>query len=245
MYSEDDPRSFEDTAPVGRTWADMVYSARWPILIFISIIVLVIVGAVFRDDIGSFVAKYSDQIKIFAAAFVLFFLIGRYVTKVFFRVPTVDYLVLDFESFRGEIYRIPVPLLSDLAISGGNNLTFSWRTGDGFRLARKVDLENGIIETAWPHEVPIEQAAFTLADLQRRESDYERLSIENLYLRRRPTVIATELAARSNRYLADEISDVLKLDGLDLDSYLNGLDPLRERREPESGGEDDGEQVAE
>lgn len=245
MSSEDDIRSFEDTAPVGRTWADMVYSARWPILILVSIIVLVIVGALFRDDIGSFIAKYSDQIRIFAAAFVLFFLIGRYVTKVFFRVPTVDYLVLDFESFRGEIYRIPVPLLSELAISGGNNLTFSWRTGDGFRLARRVDLENGVIETAWPHEVPIEQAAFTLADLQRRESDYERLSIENLYLRRRPTVIATELAARSNRYLADEISEALKLDGLDLDSYLKGLDPLRERREPESGGEDDGEQAAE
>lgn len=233
---------------VGRTWADLFWSGRMYILLVVLAVLGVVCFLVYRPDlsgIGSFIDRYSDAITCFIAAFIVFFIIGRYVTRNLLRVPTVEFLVLDFDGFRGEIYRIPVPLLSMMDVSGGNNLAFTWRTGDSFRLARKVDLENGVIETAWPHEVPIEQAAFTLSDLQRREEDYERTKIENLYLRRRPVVIASDLARRSNQELAHEISDTLELDELDIASYLDGLDPLKARSGTEEGGDGDEEPSSE
>ena len=99
-----------------------------------------------------------------------------------------------------------------------------------FKLARSVDIENGTIETAWPHSISIEQAAFTLSDLQAREKDYQDAKIENLLLRRRPVVLATDLAKDANDHLASELSDLLQLGKLDVDSYLDGLDPLESRR---------------
>ncbi len=239
---------------VGRTWADLLYSARKWVLLFV-ILILAGIGLYLGGDslsgVGSFLEKYSDAIGFFIGCFVLFFIIGRWITRFLLRVPMMDYLVLDFDSLTGALYRIPVPLLSKMEVSGGNNLTFSWRTGDSFRLARKVDLEAGVIETAWPHEVPIEQAAFTLSDLQRREEDYEHAKIENLYLRRRSVVIAADLAKKANVDLTHEISDALSIDELDIDAYLEGLDPLKSRMsgeetEPSEGGDEDaGEQASE
>lgn len=242
------PPFTEPREEVGRTWADLFWTGRAYILLAVVAVAVVACFLVYRPDlsgVGSFLDRYSDAISCFIAAFVVFFLIGRSVTRNLLRVPMMEFLVLDFDGFRGEIYRIPIPLLSMMDVSGGNNLAFTWRTGDGFRLARKVDLENGVIETAWPHEVPIEQAAFTLSDLQRREEDYERTKIENLYLRRRPVVIASDLARRSNQELAHEISDALELDELDIDAYLDGLDPLKVRPDPDEGGESDEEPSSE
>lgn len=238
---------------VGRTWADLAYAARWYILAIVAVIAVAVwahLSGFSFDGVRSFVDRWGVAIEYFVICFVLFFLIGRWVVRLLLRVPTVDFLVLDFETFRGAIYRIPVPLLSRMEVTGGNNLTFSWRTGDSFRLARKVDLDNGVIETAWPHEVPIEQAAFTLSDLQRREDDYEEAKLENLYLRRRPVVVATDLAKRASSDLTHEISEALRLDELDIDAYLDGLDPLRSRRSgtDDEGGEsdaEDGEQAPE
>lgn len=240
MSSEEPAFTRDSDTPidqVGRTGWDVLYAGRrWVLLSVISAILCICIylAGDSLDGIGLFLDEYSDAIGFFVGCFVLFFIIGRWTTRFLLRVPMMDYLVLDFDSFTGAIYRIPVPLLSRMDIEGGNNLTFTWRTGDGFRLARNVDLDKGVIETAWPHEVPIEQAAFTLSDLQRREEDYERCKIENLYLRRRSVVIAADLAKRSNRDLTHEISDVLALDELDLDSYLDGLDPLK----PRMSGED-------
>ncbi len=246
------PDFIDSDGDIGRTWADIAWSARRHILVIVSVAIVAILYLVFRPDlsgIGLFLEKYSDAILCFLVAFVVFLLIGRSVTRNLLHVPMMEFLVLDFDGFRGEIYRIPVPLLSMMDVGGGNNLAFTWRTGDSFKLARRVDLENGVIETAWPHEVPIEQAAFTLSDLQRREKDYEDAKIENLYLRRRPVVIASDLARRSNYELTHEISDVLNLDELDIDEYLEGLDPLKVRMEAsedfDEGGDGGGEQASE
>lgn len=239
---------------VGRTWADILYSARrWILggLVLCIAGVAIYLGGGSLSGVSTFLEKYSDAIGFFIGCFVLFFIIGRGITRRLLRVPMMDYLVLDFDSMTGAIYRIPAPLLARMDVEGGNNLTFSWRTGDSFRLARSVDLENGVIRTAWPHEVPIEQAAFTLSDLQRREEDYEKTKIENLYLRRRPVVIAADLAKKANVDLTHEISDALSLDELDAEAYLEGLDPLKSRMSGtetgagEGGDSDAGEQAAE
>ena len=233
--------------PTGRTWADIIYGARRHILAVIVIIAAAVFFAfsgVSVKDIGLFLEEYSDVLKAFGFSFLVFFLAGWTVTKKLLRVPTVDYLVLDFDSFTGAIYRIPVPVLFRMQVTGGNNLVFSWRTGASFKLARRVDLENGVIETAWPHEVPVEQAAFTLSDLARREDDYRDAKIENLFLRRRSMVAAADLAKRSNQALAHDISAVLKLDELDMDAYMAGLDPLASGRtaaDDIQGGEEDAE----
>ena len=219
--------------PVGRTWADILYGGRKLLFFaFIAIVVLILI-AIYRPDLSGAAAWYEDSkpaIRAFIFAFIMMFLIGRFITIRLLSVQTVDYLVLDFVNMRGSVYRIPVPLLSSFRVSGGNNLQFSWRDGHIFKLARSVDIENGTIETAWPHSISIEQAAFTLSDLQAREKDYQDAKIENLLLRRRPVVLATDLAKDANDHLASELSDLLQLGKLDVDSYLDGLDPLESRR---------------
>lgn len=219
--------------PVGRTWADILYGGRRLLFFTLIAIVALILFAIYRPDFSGAAAWYEDSksaIRAFIFAFIMMFLIGRFITIRLLSVQTVDYLVLDFVNMRGSVYRIPVPLLSSFRVSGGNNLQFSWRDGHVFKLARSVDIENGIIETAWPHSVSIEQAAFTLSDLQVREKDYQDAKIENLLLRRRPVVLATDLAKDANDHLASELSDLLQLGKLDVDSYLDGLDPLENRR---------------
>ena len=219
--------------PVGRTWADILYGGRRLLFFALVAIVALIFIAIYRPDLSGAAVWYENSkpaIRAFIFAFIMMFLIGRFITIRLLSVQTVDYLVLDFVNMRGSVYRIPVPLLSSFRVSGGNNLQFSWRDGHVFKLARSVDIENGIIETAWPHSVSIEQAAFTLSDLQVREKDYQDAKIENLLLRRRPVVIAADLARESNDYLASELSDLLQLGGLDVESYLEGLDPLKRRR---------------
>lgn len=219
--------------PVGRTWADILFVGRRPILVVLVAVVALVLVVIYRPDL-SWISEWYDEnkpaIKTFIAAFVVMFLLGRSITLRLLSVQTVDYLVLDFVNMRGSVYRIPVPLLASFKVSGGNNLQFSWRDGHVFKLARSVDIENGIIETAWPHSISIEQAAFTLSDLQAREKDYQDAKIENLLLRRRPVVLATDLAKDANDHLASELSDLLQLGKLDVDSYLDGLDPLESRR---------------
>ena len=129
-----------------------------------------------------------------------------------------------------------------MKVNGGNNLVFSWGMGYQFKLARRIDPENDEIEVAWPHEIPIEQAAITLDALQRREDDYTRCKIENLYLRRYPRVIAGDLARGASESFAKDLSEMLRLDDLDVDTYLGDLDPLRRRRptdHSDEGGEAD------
>lgn len=234
MSSDRRPADFiQEPELVGRTWADVLYRMRWILLVVLGVVVCVVLVAVYRPDTSGLSAAIHDNedaIKAFIGIFILFFLIGRSFTIRVLSVQTVDYLVLDFVNLKGAIYRIPVPLLPEFRISGGNNLSFCWRDGHIFKLARRVDLEEGVIETAWPHEVPIEQAAFTLSDLQAREKDYQDCKIENLYLRRRPVVIASDLARQANDHLADEISDAMELGRLDIGSYLDGIDPLSPRR---------------
>lgn len=234
-----DPRPSDYSAePVGRTWADILFAGRRMLLIVLGVAVLLVLIAIYRPDLSGISGWYHDNkpaVKAFVAAFAVMFLIGRSITIRLLLVQTVDYLVLDFTDLRGAIYRIPVPLLSSFRITGGNNLQLSWRDGHVFKLARSVDIENGIIETAWPHQVPIEQAAFTLSDLQAREKDYRDAKIENLLLRRRPVVLAADLAKDANDRLASELSDLLQLGELDVRSYLDGLDPLESRRGSDEG----------
>lgn len=222
-----------DPEPVGRTWADVLYGGRRFLVLAIAVVVVLILVVVYKPDLSGVSAWYEENrpaVQAFAAAFVVMFLIGRFITLRLIAVQTVDYLVLDFVNLRGSVYRIPVPLLSEFEVTGGNNLQFSWRDGHVFKLARRVDIDGGIIETAWPHEVPIEQAAFTLSDLQAREKDYRDCKIENLLLRRRPMVLAADLARDANDHLASELSELLELGELDVDSYLDGLDPLHRRK---------------
>ena len=242
MYS--DRPSDVPLEPVGRTWADVLYGGRRLLLLIVVVIAALVLIAVYRPDLSVLSDWYEDNkpaIQAFAVAFVAMFLIGRFITLRLIAVQTVDYLVLDFVNLRGSVYRIPVPLLSLFEVTGGNNLQFSWRDGHVFKLARSVDIENGIIETAWPHSVPIEQAAFTLSDLQAREKDYQDSKIENLLLRRRPVVLAADLARTANDHLASELSDLLQLGDLDVESYLEGLDPLHRRRLADDAPEDSGE----
>ncbi len=239
MSSEIPPERPQEV--VGRTWADVVWRGRGALLAVILLLIVVLVLAIARPDLSG-VGGHAGEIEAFIAALVLGVIVGRIAAGRLHRVRYVDYLVLDFEGLRGAIYRIPVPQLARMEISGGSNLVFSWRTGQTVRLARRVDLRAGVIETAWPHEVPIEQAAYTLSDLQAREEDYERCKIENLMLRRRSMVIAADLARQANTHLADEISDVLQLGSLDVVAYMEGLDPLKPHREdPEDGAQQEQE----
>ncbi len=219
--------------PVGRTWADVLYGGRRILLLIVAVIVMLVLIVVYKPDlsvISEWYAANRPAVQAFFGAFAVMFIIGRFITLRLISVLTVDYLVLDFVNMRGSVYRIPVPLLSTFEVSGGNNLQFSWRDGHVFKLARSVDIEKGIIETAWPHEVSIEQAAFTLSDLQAREKDYHDAKVENLLLRRCPMVLAADLAKDANVHLASELSDLLQLGKLDVDSYLAGLDPLHRRK---------------
>lgn len=249
MSSDRRPADFlEEQEVVGRTWADVLYRTRWILLVALGVVVCVALVAVYRPDtsgLSAAVRDNGDAIKAFIGISVLFFLIGRSFTIRVLSVRTVDYLVLDFTSLKGAVYRIPAPLLSEFRISGGNNLSFCWRDGHTFKLARRVDLENGVIETAWPHEVPIEQAAFTLSDLQARERDYQDCKIENLYLRRRPVVIASDLARQANDHLAEEISDAMELGRLDMEGYLAGIDPLRPTRAADDGSGEERQEAEE
>lgn len=218
-----DPRKDE---VVGRTTADLLYDSRFYILLVLCVVGFV-VAYVLIPEIGAWISDNLEILKVFFGPMIIGFLVGLKIVPIFLRVPTMDFVVLDFENFSGAIYRIPVTVLSRMEVSGGNDLAFSWRTGDTFRLARSVDLENGIIRTAWPHEVPIEQAAFTLSDLQKREDDYQRKTVENLLFRRRPIVIGADLARSSNDYLVSELSDLLKMKQFDIEEYLDREDPLR------------------
>ena len=239
--SSDARPSYAPIEPVGRTWADILFAGRRLLLLVLGVVVLLVLVAIYRPDLSGISEWYRDNepaIRAFVLAFILMFVIGRFITLRLISVQTVDYLVLDFVNLRGAVYRIPVPLLSSFRISGGNNLQLSWRDGHVFKLARSVSIEDGIIETAWPHQVPIEQAAFTLSDLQAREKDYQDAKIENLLLRRRPVVLAADLARDANDHLASELSDLLELGDLDVDSYLNGLDPLKPRKGSDEGSDD-------
>lgn len=220
------PEFSKDQQPVGRTGADLLYLSRFAILVAILVIGFLILLWFSGDAASEILSEYGDAIAVFVMAFIFMFIVARGIVLRLLRVPTIDYLVLDFQDMTGSIHRIPVSLLKDMEVSGGNNLQFTWRDGHSFRLARSVDLDAGSIVTAWPHEIPIEQAAFTLGDLQRREEDYKNCKLENLLLRRCPVVIASDLARESNLYLTKEISEVLGLGELDVAEYLKGLDPL-------------------
>ena len=198
--------------PVGRTWADILFAGRRLLLLVLGVVVLLVLVAIYRPDLSGISEWYRDNkpaIRAFVLAFILMFVIGRFITLRLISVQTVDYLVLDFVNLRGAVYRIPVPLLSSFRISGGNNLQLSWRDGHVFKLARSVSIEDGIIA-----------------------------KIENLLLRRRPVVLAADLARDANDHLASELSDLLELGDLDVDSYLNGLDPLKPRKGSDEGSDD-------
>ena len=230
-------RDPEKDEVVGRTVADLLYDSRFYILVIV-LVVFVGLAYVFFPGIGEWFSANMEILRLFFGPMILFFIVGLKLVPMFLRVPTMDFLVLDFEGFGGAIYRIPVTLLAKMQISGGNSLSFSWRTGDTFRLARSVDLENRIIDLAWPHEVPIEQAAFSLSDMQRREKDYEQKSKENLLLRRRPVIIGTDLARTANDYLVSELSDLLKMKGFDIKDYIEVEDPLSKASEVDSEEDD-------
>ena len=175
--------------PVGRTWADILFAGRRMLLLILGVVVLLALVAIYRPDLSDISEWYRDNkpaIRAFVLAFILMFVIGRFITLRLISVQTVDYLVLDFVNLRGAVYRIPVPLLSLFRISGGNNLQLSWRDGHVFKLARSVSIEDGIIETAWPHQVPIEQARRTIRMRRSRTfcsaavpSSSQRISPEN------------------------------------------------------------------
>ena len=227
---------------VGRTWLDLLWYGRWwlfAILVVVGIVLLVVLD----DSVSVYVEEHGEDIKSAAVGLVAGFVVGRWLTRKFFRVPTMDFLVLDFQNMTGDVWSVPVPRMKEMKVNGGNNLVFSWGMGFQFKLARKVDPENNEIEVAWPHEVPIEQAAITLSALQQREEDYTRCKIENLYLRRYPRVIAGDIARGASESFARDVSEMLRIDDFDIVSYIDGLDPLRVKRPtdrsdvPDRGGE--------
>lgn len=232
---------------VGRTWLDLIYMGRWwllGILLVVGIVVLVVMD----DSITAFVDSRGEDLESLAVGLVAGFIAARWITMKFLRVPTIDFLVLDFQNLTGDVWSVPVPRLRKMKVNGGNNLVFSWGMGYQFKLARRIDIENNEIEVAWPHEIPIEQAAITLDALQRREDDYTRCKIENLYLRRYPRVIAGDLARGASESFARDVSEMLRIDGLDLDEYIGDLDPLRRRRptdHSDTGGDGHSEQTPE
>ena len=226
---------------VGRTWIYLIFMGRWwilGILVVVGLCLLVLLD----DSITAFADSHGEDIQSLAVGLVVGFLAARWLVLKFLRVPTMDFLVLDFQNLTGDVWSVPIPRLKRMKVNGGNNLVFSWGMGYQFKLARRIDPENDEIEVAWPHEIPIEQAAITLDALQRREDDYTRCKIENLYLRRYPRVIAGDLARGASESFAKDLSEMLRLDDLDVDTYLGDLDPLRRRRpvdHSDEGGEAD------
>ena len=234
--------SSDQPEAVGRTWVDVFYLGRWWFLAILVIIGLVLL-VVFEDSVSGLAEAHGEDIKSLAVGAVAGFIASRWVTNRFLRVPTMDFLVLDFQNMTGDVWSVPVPRMKEMKVNGGNNLVFSWGMGFQFKLARKVDPENNEIEVAWPHEVPIEQAAITLSALQQREEDYTRCKIENLFLRRYPRVIAGDIARGASESFARDVSEMLRIDDFDTVSYIDGLDPLRVKHPmdrsdvPDEGGE--------
>lgn len=221
--------SYDQPEMVGRTWLDLLWYGRWwllAILIVIGTVLLVVLDG----SISSYVEVHEKDIKSLAVGILAGFVVGRWLTRKFFRVPTMDFLVLDFHNMTGDVWSVPVPRLKEMKVNGGNNLVFSWGMGYQFKLARRIDPDKNEIEVAWPHEVPIEQAAITLSALQQREDDYTRCKIENLYLRRYPRVIAGDIARSSSEAFAGDLSEMLRMRDFDVVSYIEGLDPLRAKR---------------
>ena len=233
--------SSDQPEAVGRTWVDVAYLGRWWFLAIIAIVGIVLL-VVLDDSVSGFVETYGEDIKSAAAGLVVGAVASRWITLKFLRIPFVDFLILDFENLTGDVWSVPVPRLQRMKVNGGNNLTFSWGKGYQFKLARSIDLDKDEITVAWPHEIPIEQAAITLSALQLREDDYTRCKIENLYLRRYPRVIGADLARGASESFAMDLSEMLRLDDFDVDGFVDHLDPLR-RKNPtdpsDSGGEAD------
>lgn len=217
------------TEVVGRTWLDLIFMGRWWLLLILIVVGLVLL-MVLDDSVSVWAEQHGEDIESAAVGLVVGAIAGRWITRKFLRVPTIDFLVLDFENLTGDVWSVPVPRLASMKVNGGNNLVFSWGLGYQFKLARRVDPFTNEIEVAWPHEIPIEQAAISLDALQRREDDYTRCKIENLYLRRYPRVLAADLARGASESFASDLSEMLRIDDFDIDGYVGGLDPLRRKR---------------
>lgn len=234
---------------VGRTWVDVAYLGRWWFLA-ILVLVCVVLLVVLDDSVSDFVEAHGDDIKSLAVGLVAGLIVSRWFTLRFLRIPTMDFLILDFQRMTGDVWSVPVPRLKQMKVNGGNNLVFSWGCGFQFKLARSIDLDRNEITVAWPHEVPIEQAAITLSALQQREDDYTRCKIENLFLRRYPRVIAGDIARGASESFAKDLSEMLRMDDFSIDDLIDGLDPLRRKRptdhsdEPDEGGDADVEEQA-
>ena len=242
--------SSEAPEAVGRTWLDLIWYGRWWLLAILAVIGLVLL-VVLDDSISQWVELHDEDVKSAAVGIVAGLIVGRWVTRKYLRIPTMDFLILDFQHMTGDVWSVPVPRLAEMKVNGGNNLVFSWGMGYQFKLARSIDLDKNEIEVAWPHEIPIEQAAISLSALQQREDDYTRCKVENLYLRRYPRVIAGDIARGASESFAKDISEMLRIDDFDVMSYIDGLDPLRRKGptdqsdQPEKGGDADGEQAPE
>lgn len=138
----------------------------------------------------------------------------------FLKPATVEIVIFDYQTFRGDIYLFPMPVFKTFA-SKGHSLPFSWGASNRqFYFARNIDFEKQIIDFGWPHKIRIEEAAVILASLQAREDDYARLKKENIIIRRYPKVVGAEIALRANNAILSDIDDALYLGKFDVDEYL-------------------------
>ena len=120
--------SFEQPEAVGRTWVDVFYLGRWWLLAILVIVGLVLL-VVLDDSVSALAETHGEDIKSLAVGAVAGFIASRWVTNRFFRVPTMDFLVLDFQNMTGDVWSVPVPRMKEMKVNGGNNLVFSWGMG--------------------------------------------------------------------------------------------------------------------
>ena len=240
MRSGEDPSMYptgpENVSTVGMTRSDLFYRGRWWILgivlLIIGIVVTFLVLFVFKpslsfssDGIMGFFNEYGGLIALAVICRIIFGQIGRIATERFLTVPSKSLVMFDFRGLTGAIVSIPEPLFKQFATTG-HCLTFRWRTGEEFYFARNIDREKWTIDFGWPHKIRIEEAAVLLDSMQAREKDYARLKEENILLRRYPKVLAAHMARFALDKFMGDMDKALCLGPLDIDEYLNEIDPL-------------------
>ena len=101
---------------VGRTWLDLLWYGRWwllAILVVVGIVLLVVLD----DSVSVFVEENGEDIKSAAVGLAAGFVVGRWITRKFLRIPTMDFLVLDFQNMTGDVWSVPVPRLKEMKVN--------------------------------------------------------------------------------------------------------------------------------
>jgi len=223
------------------------------LLLIIGIVVTFLIFFFFKPSISfstngiiGFLNEYGGFIVLVVICRILFGQIGRIATERFLTVPCKSLVMFDFRGLTGAIVSIPEPLFKQFATTG-HCLTFRWRTGEEFYFARNIDREKWTIDFGWPHKIRIEEAAVLLDSMQAREKDYARLKEENILLRRYPKVLAAHMAKVALDKFMGDMDKALFLGTLDVEEYLNEIDPLagithlEKREELKSDIEESGE----